>query len=125
MEISDFTFNSYLYLLIDYNLSIIPVLTLLPWFTNHFHTWRMNHGSSLATWQSKETRLRLLRRGKKFHWSIIQTFQLMNSFEVMIICLLDGCISKKIPTDIKNKGGAIGQPSTSLSSRIQDLQGGG
>ena len=34
MEISDFTFNSYLYLLIDYNLSIIPVLTLLPWFTN-------------------------------------------------------------------------------------------
>ena len=56
---------------------------------------------------------------------LIQTFQLMNSFEVMIICLLDGCISKKIPTDIKNKGGAIGQPSTSLSSRIQDLQGGG
>ena len=52
----------------------------------------------------------------------------MNSFEVMIICLLDGCISKKIPTDIKNKAGGgwpIGQPSTSLSSRIQDLQGGG
>ena len=47
--------------------------------------------SSLATWQSKETRLRLLR--------------LMNSFEVMIICLLDGCISKKIPTDFKIRGG--------------------
>ena len=31
-------------------------------------------GSSLATWQSKETRLRLLRRGKKFHWSINHHF---------------------------------------------------
>ena len=58
---------------------------------------------------------------------LIQTFQLMNSFEVMIICLLDGCISKKIPTDIKNKAGGgwpIDQPSTSLSIRLQDLQGG-
>ena len=42
-------------------------------------------------------------------------FELMNSYEVMIICLLDGCISKKIPTDIKNKAGGgwpIGQLST-------------
>ena len=73
-EISDFTFNSYLYLLIDYNLSIIPVLTL-----NHGSLITFIHGewtmvSSLATWQSKETRLRLLRRGKKFHWSINHHF---------------------------------------------------
>ena len=58
-------------------------------------------------------------------------FELINTFEVMVIYLLDGCISKKIPTGIKNKaggswpiGGPIGQPSTSLSSRLQDLQGG-
>ena len=34
-------------------------------------------------------------------------FELMNSFEVMIICLLDGCISKKIPTDFKIRGGGL------------------
>ncbi len=53
MEISDFTFNSNLYLLIDYNLSIIPVLTLLPWFTNHFHTWAMPRGTVVKAFARK------------------------------------------------------------------------